>query len=60
LRVSDNEGLVGKLRHVPVSPETVGRPLGDAAFLGRLERESGRTLAPGKRERKPLKSAVSP
>jgi len=33
--------------------ETIGRPIGDAAFLQRLEKASGRTLAPGKRGPKP-------
>jgi len=37
--------------------ETIGRPVGDAAFLQALERESGRTLTPAKRGRK---SALSP
>jgi putative transposase len=40
--------------------ETVGRPVGDAAFLEVLERESGRALAPAKRGRKVTKSALSP
>lgn len=41
--------------------ETIGRPLGDAAFLARLERESGRSLAPGKRGRRKRElSALSP
>jgi putative transposase len=41
--------------------ETVGRPIGSAAFLERLERDSGRTLAPARRGR-PRKenSALSP
>ena len=33
--------------------ETIGRPLGNAAFLAHLEAHSGRSLAPGKRGRKP-------
>lgn len=33
--------------------ETIGRPVGDAAFLETLEALSGRSLAPGKRGRKP-------
>jgi putative transposase len=41
--------------------ETIGRPIGDAAFLERLERESGRSLAPGKRGRRGRElSALSP
>ena len=33
--------------------ETIGRPLGTAAFIAGLERDSGRRLAPGKRGRRP-------
>lgn len=33
--------------------ETIGRPVGDAAFLETLEALAGRSLAPGKRGRKP-------
>jgi putative transposase len=33
--------------------ETIGRPLGDGSFLGKLERRFGRTLRPGKRGPKP-------
>ena len=40
--------------------ETIGRPLGDADFLTQLERQSGRTLAPARRGRKPAKSVLSP
>ena len=40
--------------------ETIGRPVGDAAFLQALERESGRTFTPAKRGRKATKSALSP
>lgn len=41
--------------------ETIGRPVGDADFIGRLERESGRLLVPGKRGRRPKEiSALSP
>lgn len=41
--------------------ETIGRPVGDAAFLERLGRESGRDLAPGKRGRRTRElSALSP
>jgi len=36
--------------------ESVGRPIGDAAFLKRLELESDRPLAPGRRGRKPKAS----
>ncbi len=33
--------------------ETIGRPRGDAAFLAKLERKTGRQLIPGKRGPKP-------
>ncbi len=32
--------------------ETVGRPIGDAGWLGELEKQTGRVLMPGKRGRK--------
>jgi len=34
--------------------ETIGRPLGSAAFIAALERDSGRRLAPAKRGPKPI------
>ena len=34
--------------------EKTGRPLGSAAFVARVESETGRTLAPRKRGRKPI------
>lgn len=37
--------------------ETIGRPLGDAAFLARIEAALGRTLAPRKRGPKPKEAA---
>ncbi|TSD87796.1 hypothetical protein FFK22_015125 [Mycobacterium sp. KBS0706] len=40
--------------------EQIGRPLGGRDFLDRLERESGRPLAPARRGRKLAKSALSP
>lgn len=42
--------------------ETIGRPVGAEAFLGRLEQLSGRALRPAKRGRKPRPeiSALSP
>ena len=33
--------------------ESIGRPLGDKAFINRLEAETRRSLAPGKRGPKP-------
>lgn len=38
--------------------ETVGRPLGDADWLARLERRTGRTLTPGKRGPKPKRKGI--
>jgi putative transposase len=40
--------------------ETIGRPIGDAAFLDRLEREAGRPLRRGKPGPRPKMSALSP
>jgi len=40
--------------------EQIGRPLGGRDVLDRLERESGRPLAPAGRDRKSAKIAVSP
>ncbi len=43
------EGVEGIVR----DDETIGRPRGDAAFLAKLERKTGRHLVPGKRGPKP-------
>ena len=40
--------------------ESIGRPIGDPAFLDRLEIESGRTLKPARRGPRPKLSALSP
>jgi putative transposase len=40
--------------------ETIGRPLGNEAFIARLEQDSGRPLMPAKRGRRPKLSALSP
>jgi hypothetical protein len=54
--------LTGIARIMTVSPQVeaaiearqrTGRPWGGAAFLERLERATGRVLAPGRRGRKP-------
>jgi putative transposase len=37
--------------------ETVGRPIGSAAFLKRLSRKLGRSVEPGRRGRKPKGTA---
>jgi putative transposase len=52
----ENEDLSMKLRRA----EKIGRPLGDDAFLARLERDAGRILKPAKRGRPPKISALSP
>ena len=36
--------------------ETIGRPLGDAAFVKTLERQTGRSLQPAKRGPKPQRA----
>ena len=45
----DEAEAYGALRRA----ETIGRPVGDASWLKALEDRTGRTLAPGKRGRKP-------
>ena len=57
IAAGEDETLFERLRRA----EAVGRPVGGAAFLERLERDSGRTLAPGKRGSRPKEiSALSP
>ena len=56
LAAAEDEELSLRLRKA----ERIGRPIGDAAFLDRLERDSGRVLKPARRGRKVAKSAVSP
>ncbi|KGM31055.1 transposase [Inquilinus limosus] len=56
LAAGEDEEASARLRRA----EQIGRPLGSRDFLGRLERESGRSLAPARRGRKPAKSALSP
>ncbi len=51
IEAGEDEDLSMALRRA----ETIGRPLGDAAFLKRLERRTGRTLKPAKRGPKPKK-----
>ena len=48
IAAGEDEALSDQLRRA----ETIGRPLGGAAFLDRLELQTGRTLKPGKRGRK--------
>ena len=38
--------------------ELIGRPLGSAAFVAEIEKRLGRSLAPGKRGRKPRKEGA--
>ena len=62
LAAAEDEELSARLRKA----ERIGRPIGDTAFLDRLERDSGRVLRPAKRGRKVAnvtvipKSALSP
>jgi len=56
LAAGEDEAASMRLRRA----EQIGRPLGGRDFLDRLERESGRSLAPARRGRKPAKSALSP
>ena len=51
LSLGEDEDLSRSLRRA----ETIGRPLGDGAFLGRIEALTGRSLRPAKRGRKPRK-----
>ena len=57
LRAGENEALSLALRRA----ETVGRPLGDGAFMDRIEAQTGRDPRPGRRGRpKAENSALSP
>ncbi len=49
LAASEEEEMITRLRKA----ETIGRPIGETAFLDRLERETGRTLKRGRPGRKP-------
>ena len=49
IKSGEDEELFQKLRQA----ETIGRPLGSEAFIGRLERRTGRVLKPAKRGPKP-------
>lgn len=55
LRAGEDEALSGALRRA----ETIGRPLGDAAFLDRLESLTGRALRPRKRGPRPKATEIS-
>jgi len=57
IAAGEDEEMSRRLRRA----ESIGRPVGDRAFLERVERSSGRTLSPGKRGRRPRElSALSP
>jgi REP-associated tyrosine transposase len=57
LAAGEDEEMSHRLRRA----ETIGRPIGDAAFLEHLEHASGRNLVAGKRGRRPREiSALSP
>ncbi len=49
IEAGEDEDLSTALRRA----ETIGRPLGDAAFMKKLERQTGRNLRPVKRGPKP-------
>jgi putative transposase len=49
LAEAENENNLKRLR----AAETIGRPIGNAAFMKLIERKSGRDLAPGRPGRKP-------
>ena len=55
IEAGEDEDLSMALRRA----ETVGRPLGDTAFLEALERQTGRTLRPAKRGPKPQRAGKS-
>ncbi|HMI20713.1 MAG TPA: transposase [Sphingomonas sp.] len=56
LAAGEEEAAIARLRKA----ESIGRPIGDEAFLDRLETETGRTLKRGKPGRRPDISALSP
>lgn len=56
IAAGEDEALSGTLRRA----ETIGRPLGTADFLARLEAEAGRVLRPAKRGPKTIIGALSP
>ena len=53
LAAGEEEGMIARLRKA----ETIGRPIGEEAFLDRLERETGRALKRGRPGRKPAAQA---
>ena len=53
IAAGEDEAASARLRR----GEQIGRPVGDAAFIARLERETGRRLLPVKRGPKPKSAA---
>ena len=53
LSADENEDNLKRLR----AAETIGRPVGNAAFMKSIEKKSGRKLAPAKAGRKPAQDA---
>jgi putative transposase len=53
LAAGEEEEMIVRLRKA----ETIGRPIGETAFLDRLERETGRTFKRGRPGRKPGRAA---
>lgn len=56
LAAGEDEAMTQRLRRA----ESIGRPVGEAAFVKLLETESGRSLLPGKRGRKAKSRTPSP
>jgi len=56
LAAGEDAAMAQRLRRA----ETIGRPIGDEAFLGAREKASSRALAPAKRSPKPKISGVAP
>lgn len=56
LAAGEEDEMLVRLRKA----ESIGRPIGDPAFLDRLEADSGRTLKPARRGPTPKLSALSP
>jgi len=52
----EDEALSLRLRRA----ETIGRPVGDAAFVAQLEARSGRVLSPARRGPKPKTASSAP
>jgi putative transposase len=55
IEAGEDEAMSARLRRA----ETIGRPVGDAAFMADMERRTGRTLEPAQRGPKPKKGRES-